>query len=81
MNTRSSNKNLTNKIKALGFTPFPHEERWVAVSGDEGDDAMDYYGDFRGGYPWINPKLKDLAKEFDMIIEWINPGSICFFPK
>jgi len=46
------------------------------VSAEHGDSAADYYGEFRGGYPWINPKLEDLAKKYDLHWEWEHPGAI-----
>ena len=46
------------------------------ISGDEGDDAMDYYGDYRGGYPWINPVLEQFAENNNAYWEWHDGGSI-----
>jgi hypothetical protein len=37
---------------------------------------LDYYGEFRGGYPWINPILEAWAKERGMFWEWYDPSYI-----
>lgn len=49
----------------------------LCVSGEEGDGFVDYYGEFRGGCPYINPKLEQWAKERGCYWEWRDAGSIC----
>ena len=44
--------------------------------GDEYLVAGDYYGEFRGEYPWINPKLEKLAKDAGSYWEWENPAVV-----
>lgn len=41
-------------------------------------DAIDYYGEFRGGFPYINPKLEAWAEEQGGYWEWENLEAICF---
>lgn len=41
-------------------------------------DAVDYYGEFRGGYPWIAPELEEWAKSQGGYWEWENCEAICF---
>jgi hypothetical protein len=48
------------------------------ISGENGDNACDYYGEFRGGYPYINPALLEFAKKNKGIFEWENPACIVF---
>lgn len=36
----------------------------------------DYYGEFRGGYPWINPALEKALEEIGCFLEWMNPGAL-----
>lgn len=76
--------NVTKTVKAiekLGFHAFIRDEKYVSVSMEHGDDAGDYYGEFRGGYPWINPKLETFAKQRKSYWEWQNPGAITLYPK
>lgn len=39
---------------------------------------LDYYGEYRGGCPWIHPTLEDFAKKQGGIWEWDHPGCISF---
>jgi len=41
-------------------------------------DAVDYYGVYRGGYPWIHPSLEAWAEKKGGYWEWEDPESICF---
>jgi len=73
---------LKKKIDALGYHTFERDhDGMLHVSGEHGDDAIDYYGEFRGGYPWINPKLEALAEEFNGYWEWDNPASNVFIER
>ena len=70
-------------IERMGFHPYIRNiggKEYVAVSAEYGDDAADYYGEYRGGYPWINPKLERLAEQKKAYWEWENPGSLTLFP-
>jgi len=69
------------QIKAMGFHPFKSDSGIVFVSGDYGDNAMDYYGEYRGGYPWINPNLLAFAEANKCYFEWDNPGGITMYEQ
>jgi hypothetical protein len=85
----------TVKLEQLGaYNPETKEFEWktapphtfevdgvVHVSGEHGDGAIDYYGEFRGGYPWINPQIEEVAKKCGYHIEWFDPGSIAFYKE
>jgi len=34
----------------------------------------DYYGEHRGGYPWIAPEVEKKAGKLGLFIDWVNPG-------
>jgi len=53
------------------------EDGFVCVSAEDDLSTADYYGEFRGGYPWIHPKLEKLADDLGMYWDWKNPGEIC----
>jgi len=57
------------KLNAMGYYTFLRIQQGgtevVHLSAEEGDDAADYYGEYRGGCPWINPKLIEFAKRID----------------
>jgi hypothetical protein len=41
--------------------------------------AIDYYGEYRGGWPWIASALENLAKLHKMHWEWDNAASISLY--
>ena len=56
-------------------TVFERDNR-VLVSCEDGKGFADYYGEFRGGYPYIHPALVAWAEKRGMYWDWENPGSI-----
>lgn len=69
---------LSEQINAMGFCSRV-ENGCVYISAEEGDDAADYYGEFRGGCSWINPKLNALCEKMGYVLEWNNPGQLVTF--
>ena len=64
-------------------------EKTVIVSGEseykdtmDGEHfdvtAIDYYGEFRGGFPWIDPRLEAYAEKNGGYWEWENPACVAF---
>jgi len=49
------------------------------VSGEDGLGFVDFYGEFRGGYPYIDPAIIEWATEHGGHFEWRDPGSIVFY--
>ena len=49
----------------------------ILVSAEDGNYFADYYGEFSGGYPWVDPKLEDWAETNGYYWEWENAGAIC----
>ena len=63
------------------FIKVPHdsiisEDGALIVSGESGSFAIDYYGEFRGGYPYISDELEQWAEKQGFNWEWQNPGAI-----
>lgn len=48
----------------------------ICISGEDGLGLVDYYGEFRGGYPHVDEKLLAFAKARGLYWEWNDPGSI-----
>jgi hypothetical protein len=71
-------------IKGQGYVDIkvkPHafeRDGALFISAENGDNAADYYGEYRGGYPWINEALEAWAKKRGGYFEWENPGTIVF---
>lgn len=57
-------------------TVFVRESGKIIVSAEDGNGWADYYGEFRGGFPWIHPDLEKFAQDRGMFWEWENPGAI-----
>lgn len=69
---------LSDQINAMGFCARV-EGGSVYISAEEGDDAADYYGEFRGGGSWINPKIEAVCEKAGYELEWNNPGQLVAF--
>lgn len=79
------NKHLK-KIKAIkiGWDKVPvgeaafESDGLVYVSAEHAHTAgwIDYYGEFRGGYPVIPEELEAYAEKIGGYWEWQNPGCI-----
>ncbi len=53
-----------------------NEEGVLQLSAEEGDGLLDYYGESRGGYPYIHPELEEWAASEGCFFEWVNPGIV-----
>ena len=51
----------------------------IQIDGEDGKGLIDYYGEYRGGYPHIHPALEAWAENNGGHWEWNNPGSISFY--
>jgi hypothetical protein len=52
----------------------------IKVSAEDGSYFADYYGEFRDGYPHIDPRLEKIADMYDTYWEWEDAGSIILAP-
>ena len=50
----------------------------IFLSGEDGLGLVDYYGEYRDGYPYINPDIEKAATKAGGYWEWENPGAIVF---
>jgi len=63
----------------VGFTDsLGVSEETIQVCDEHGDGLIDYYGDFRGGYPYVHPELVEWAANQGGYWEWEHPGAISF---
>jgi len=51
------------------------------IGSDFGLPAADYYGEFKGGYPYINPELEEAVSKYGYAIEWYDGGTLQAFQK
>lgn len=52
-----------------------HDEACLIIDGCNSHYA-DYYGEFRGGYPWVHPALEKWAEERNLTVDWYDPGTL-----
>lgn len=60
---------------------FINEEGNICCTNNRGHDTFDYYGEYRGGYPWVNPILEKIANEKNLYWEWQDPSCIILYKK
>lgn len=81
---------VVRRIEAMGYGRYliensDTEEKQVRLGceflGHEDDPGppADYYGEFHGGLPWIDPKLEKLAEKAGAYWEWENPAVISMY--
>lgn len=61
------------ELKVSAF--YDQDEACLMIEGGDSTYA-DYYGEFRGGYPWIHPALEKWAEERDLTVDWYDPGTL-----
>lgn len=66
------------QINAQGESFIRDNVLHISAEGANSCYWADYYGEYRGGHPWINPALEAFAKENGGYWEWVNPGCIAF---
>lgn len=69
------NKNL--EEKKVPVDSFIKDDS-LFVTSEDGHSFIDYYGEYRGGYPYIAPALEKWAKDNGGYWEWQNPSAIVF---
>lgn len=83
------NANIVKGLIKLGyregkeFYPDRDGDGLIVLSAENWDGKVnppaDYYGEFRGGYPWIDPKVEALVERNGGFIEWETAGSLKIF--
>jgi hypothetical protein len=77
VNAISKLKAAISTVKAGDVLPTIFErDGTLFVSAEDGGYFADYYGEYRGGYPWIDPRLESAATKAGFYWEWENPGCI-----
>lgn len=74
------NRELVEVKKSVADSVFTDRETGnPALTSERGCGLIDYYGEYRGGYPYVSEKLEKLVKKHGCYYEWIHPGAICFY--
>ncbi len=48
----------------------------LILSAEDGHGFADFYGEFSGGYPTIDPRIQQVAADEGCFWEWRDPGSL-----
>ena len=69
-----------NELQALGcpVIPVKDHDAFFLVSGEDASsyEWCDYYGEYRGGYPWVSDTLTEVLDKYGLTYEWENPGCL-----
>ncbi len=68
-----------NKVKPTAFIgedDFGRNRIMLSAEHENSYLFADYYGDYRGGFPWVHPALEAWAKKHGFFWEWQNPGAL-----
>lgn len=76
---------LKKQFPGISGIHYNQKEEYIFL-GDAGEGgiigeipAADYYGEFRGGHPWVNPELENFLKDRNFGIEWFDSGTLVAF--
>ena len=47
----------------------------------DGMQVVDYYGEYRGNYPWIDPRLEKWLDENNLYAEWQNAACVGIYEQ
>ena len=47
----------------------------------DGMQVVDYYGEYRGNYPWIDPRLEKWLDENNLYAEWENAACVVIYEQ
>lgn len=47
----------------------------------DGMQVVDYYGEYRGNYPWIDPRLEKWLDENNLYAEWENAAGVVIYKQ
>lgn len=68
-----------NALKKLGVPVFERTDLMhfgISAEHEESYKFLDYYGEFRGGYPYIADEVTEILDKFNLYAEWENPGAV-----
>jgi len=77
-------RELLNIKSKLNPNRHPHlfdDDGLLNLSAEDGEYFADYNGDIDGsGFPYIDPRVEEIAERFGLYWDWVNPGAIVLVP-
>lgn len=71
-----------NKLKKLGVPVYETSDTsHFGISAEDENSYLwlDYYGEFRGGYPFVHEDVEQILNENNLFAEWENPGCMTVY--
>lgn len=68
-----------NALKKIGVPVFERSDLpYFGISAEDAESYkwVDYYGEFRDGYPFIADEVTEILDRFNLFAEWENPGAL-----
>ena len=71
------------KVSFIGETCNGNEVAMVTseTPTGQGGMAIDYYGEYNGNYPWVDPRIDSFCEKHNLYYDWENCASIGFYNK
>lgn len=71
-----------NALKRIGAPVFERlDVAYFGISAEHENshEYLDYYGEYRGGYPWISDKVTAILEAHGLYAEWENAGCVIIY--
>jgi hypothetical protein len=72
---------VVNGVKTPWFVRDSDQILRISTERSNSYKFADYYGEGRGGYPWIHSSLEEWAEANHGFWEWENPSNIAFYSQ
>ena len=81
MNKIFKTTNSKYKVSFIGESCSGNEVAMVTseTPTSEGISAIDYYGEYRGNYPWVDSRIDAFCEKHNLYYEWENCAIIGFY--
>lgn len=75
-------RNAYEALKALGVPVFERSDiKHFGISAEESESYkwVDYWGEYRGGYPFVHEDVEDILRENHLYAEWENAACLIVY--
>jgi hypothetical protein len=75
-------RNAMNELQKLGVPVFERADiKYFGISAEDSESYkwLDYYGEFRGGFTWVNEQLEEVLHKHGLFAEWENAACMIVY--
>lgn len=75
-------RNAMSELKKIGVPVFERSDiEYFGISAEDEESYkwVDYYGEYRGGYPYVAEEIANTLRKYDLFAEWENPGALIVY--